>query len=265
MTRQEARGLAEKCLELLVADRDEAALEAFDPLLSTKTPFPTLDLVGKILGEWGREEPQKLLAFFDRLVETKAMGAFVIAGQGLIAINDVDLELSFAKAREYIIRGDVWYVVDIIGERPLGHGLLLHFDGAVGLLEGFTRDANPWVRRSVGVAVHFFAKRVRDDPARIERLLALLAPLIEERDTSALKGIGWGLKTIGRYYPDLLVSFLHRELATKRPRKLLLRKATTYLDEAKKEEVRRINCSGGRPCPRSRAATAGRRYGTEIP
>ena len=237
MTRQEARELAQRCLELLAAGEETAALEALDPLLSIKVPFPILDLVGKILGEWGREEPQKLLAFFDRLVETKAMGAFVIVGQGLIAINDVDLKLSFAKAREYIIRGDAWYMADIIGERPLGYGLLAHFDGAVGLLEGFTRDANPWVRRSVGVAVHFFTKRVRDDPARIERLLALLAPLVEEQDTSALKGIGWGLKTIGRYYPDLLVAFICRQLATKRPRKLLLRKATTYLDEARKEEI----------------------------
>lgn len=237
MTRQEARGLAEECLELLAAGKEGMALEALDPLLSAKTPFPILDLVGKVLEEGGKQEPQKLLAFFDRLVETKAMGAFVIVGQGLIAINDLDLWLSFARAREYIIQGDAWYVADIIGERPLGHGLLLHFDEAVGLLEGFAGDANPWVRRSVGVAVHFFTKRVRDDPARIERLLALLAPLIEERDTSALKGIGWGLKTIGRYYPDLLVPFLRRELATKRPRKLLLRKATTYLDEARKEEL----------------------------
>ena len=233
--------MAEKCLELLAANRDEAALEAFDPLLSAKTPFPVLDLVGKVLEEGGKQEPQKLLVFFDRLVERRAMGAFVIVGQGLIAINDLDLRLSFAKAREHIVQGDAWYVADIIGERPLGHGLLTHFDEALELLKGFANDANPWVRRSVGVAVHFFAKRVRNDPARIERLLALLAPLIEERDTGALKGIGWGLKTIGRYYPDLLVPFLRRELATKHPRKLLLRKATTYLDEAKKEEVRRIN------------------------
>lgn len=237
MTRQEARGLAQKCLGLLAIGEEEAALEALNPILTAKVPFPILDLVGQILGERGKGEPQKLLAFFDHLVETRAMGAYVIVGQGLVAMNDVDLKLSFAKAREYIIQGDAWYVVDIIGERPLGHGLLTHFDEAVGLLEGFAGDANPWVRRGVGVAVHLFAKRVRDDPARIERLLALLAPLIEERDTSALKGIGWGLKTIGRYYPDLLVPFLRRELATKHPRKLLLRKATTYLDEARKEEI----------------------------
>jgi len=237
MRRQEARGLAQKCLGLLAVDEEETALEALNLLLTTKVPFPILDLVGQILGERAKEEPQKLLAFLDRLVETRAMGGYVIAGQGLIAINDVDLRLSFARAREYIIWGDAWYVVDIISERPLGHGLLAQFDEAVGLIEGLAGDENPWMRRSVGVAVHFFAKRVRDDPARIERLLALLAPLIEERDTSALKGPGWGLKTIGRYYPELLVAFLRRQLTTKHPRKLLLRKATTYLDEARKEGI----------------------------
>ncbi len=237
MTRREARELAEKCLELLAAGQEEAAPEALASLLCAKVPFPILDLVGKTLGENGKQEQQRLLALFDRLVQTGAMGAYVIVGQGLIAVNDVDLRLSFARAREYIVRGDAWYVADIIGERPLGHGLPTHFDEAVGLLEGFTGDANHWARRSVGVAVHFFAKRVRDAPVRIRRLLALLAPLIEEQDTAALKGIGWGLKTIGRYYPDLLVPFLRRELATKRPRRLLLRKATTYLDEAVREEI----------------------------
>jgi hypothetical protein len=61
--------------------------------------------------------------------------------------------------------------------------------------------------------------------------------MFEEWDTSALKGIGWGLKTIGRCYPDLLVAFLHQQLVTKRPRKLLLRKATTYLDKVRKDEI----------------------------
>ena len=237
MRRQEARRLAQKCLELLAVGEEEAALEALNPLLTAKVPFPILDLVGQVLGERGKKVPQKLLAFFDRLVETRAMGAYVIAGRGLIAIHDVDLRLSLARSREYIVWGDTWYVVDIIGERPLGHGFFARFEEAVGLLESFVGDANPWVRRGVGVAVHFFAKRVRDDPVRIKRLLALLAPLIEERATSALKGIGWGLKTIGRYYPDLLVPFLRQQLATKRPRKLLLRKATTYLDEARKEGI----------------------------
>lgn len=234
--REKARELARKCLELLASD-ENAALETLDPLLTTKIDFTTLDLVGQLLGEWGREEPQKLLAFFDRLVETRKMGGYVIAGHGLIAINDVDLPLSFARSRRYIVRGDAWYVVDIIGERPLGHGLLVYFDEAVGLLEDFVEDTNPWVRRSVGVAVHFFAKRVRDDPVRIRRLLALLAPQIEEQDTSVLKGVGWGLKTIGRYYPNLLVTFLHHQLMTKHPRKLLLRKATTYLDRARKKAI----------------------------
>lgn len=239
MTRGEARELAQKCLELLSMGREPMALDSLHPLLVAKTPFPILDTVGETLGRGGKKDPGEFLAFLDRLVATRAMGAYVIAGRALIAINGVDLELSFAKAREYIIRGDAWYVVDIIGERPLGHGLLAYFQEAVNLLEDFGKDESPWVRRSVGVAVHFFTKRRRDDPAHIQRLLALLAPLIEERETSAVKGIGWGLKTIGRYYPDLLVPFLRQQLGNKHPRKLLLRKATTYLTEDQRIEFLR--------------------------
>lgn len=88
---------------MLAVGEEETALEALNPLLTTKVPFPILDLVGQILGERAKEEPQKLLAFLDRLVETRAMGGYVIAGQGLIAINDVDLRLSFARAREYVM------------------------------------------------------------------------------------------------------------------------------------------------------------------
>lgn len=145
--------------------------------------------------------------------------------------------MAFGLARSYILLGDAWYAVSTIGERVLGYGLIDHFDEALALLQEWVPEPSPWLRRAVGVAVHFFAKRVRDDPARIQRLLALLTPLIEERDTSALKGVGWGLKTIGRYYPDELVPFLQEELAGRHPRKLLLRKATTYLDDAHRSKL----------------------------
>jgi len=82
MRRQEARGLAQKCLGLLAVGEEETALEALNPLLTTKVPFPILDLVGQILGERAKEEPQKLLAFLDRLVETRARGRYVVAGPG---------------------------------------------------------------------------------------------------------------------------------------------------------------------------------------
>jgi len=71
-------------------------------------------------------------------------------------------------------------------------------------------NINHWVKRSVGVAAHFFAKRCRDDKKDIKKaaaILELLTPQIYEWDIRILKGIGWGLETLGRYYPDLLVPY----------------------------------------------------------
>jgi hypothetical protein len=49
----------------------------------------------------------------------------------------------------------------------------------------------------------------------------------------AVKGIGWGLKTLGRYYPDLMSDWLTvLVLQEKRPhRVIMLRKACTYLPD----------------------------------
>lgn len=54
--------------------------------------------------------------------------------------------------------------------------------------------------------------------------------MFEERRVDAIKGIGWGLKTLGRYYPAQAADWLETQrLSGKRPRALMLRKATTYL------------------------------------
>ena len=116
-------------------------------------------------------------------------------------------------------------------------GLRTDFNTALPLLEGWRAETNPWLRRAAGVAVHLYTKRERDRPEHAARLLELLEPLFEERDTSALKGVGWGLKTIGKFYPDLLVPWLQKQVATKKPRKLMVRKAVTYLPDEVKAEL----------------------------
>jgi hypothetical protein len=52
--------------------------------------------------------------------------------------------------------------------------------------------------------------------------------MFEERDVDAIKGVGWGLKTLGRYYPELVSGWLKKQVA--RPHKALMeRKARMYL------------------------------------
>ena len=55
----------------------------------------------------------------------------------------------------------------------------------------------------------------------------------------AVKGVGWGLKTLGKYYPDLVAGWLAREIAPsqRRHRTLMLRKTTTYLSDEQRDRA----------------------------
>ena len=57
--------------------------------------------------------------------------------------------------------------------------------------------------------------------------------MFEEQDIIAVKGVGWGLKTLGRYHPDLVADWLARQVVhrKRRHRALMLRKALTYLSD----------------------------------
>jgi len=100
-----------------------------------------------------------------------------------------------------------------------------------------TATEDQTVRRSIGVGAHFFAKRRPKDVERMKRLLPLLDVLVDDRRVFVVKGVGWGLKTIGKYQPKLVENYLKEVLETRRITKLMLRKATTYLDEDTKEGV----------------------------
>ena len=57
--------------------------------------------------------------------------------------------------------------------------------------------------------------------------------MFEERHIEAIKGVGWALKTMGKYYPNLLVEWLEVQVVhlQRKPRPLMLRKALTYLSD----------------------------------
>ena len=54
-----------------------------------------------------------------------------------------------------------------------------------------------------------------------------------EWDVDAVKGVGWGLKTLGKHYPDLVADWLADQVVQRRRRHrtLMLRKALTYLSD----------------------------------
>jgi hypothetical protein len=204
-----------------------------DPVLSQRTPFPMLRRIGEVVGQGSIEG---VTAFNDLLASEGKMGAWVVIGSALEAQLDRDFRGVFSRCRGYIVLADVWNAADTLGEQIPGRSLVAQFEPTLEVLEAWRRDADAWVRRALGAGVHYWAKRSRGDPQHLpqaDRLLDFLESTFEEREVNAVKGIGWGLKTLGRQYPRLLADWLERQQIQhgRRPSALMLRKALTYLPE----------------------------------
>jgi hypothetical protein len=227
----EALALANGIVAALSAGELRAADALLAPILSTRTPFRLLERIGHTIGDGPQDAVNP---FLETIAAGRTEGGWVVIGGALNRQLDSDLQGALARCHGFVIASDVWYGADVLGERVPGPGLLVEFEPTLSLLSAWREDENTWVRRSVGVAVHFWAKRSRGAPGsdpQAKRLLRFLEPLFSEWDLNAVKGIGWGLKTLGRYYPELLVDWMAREVqpGSRRHRKLMLKKALTHL------------------------------------
>lgn len=225
---QDARELGER-LARLVSDRQVGeACGLLFPLLTERTSFRLLDAIGERVGI---QPSGSLNLFLDQVAAQRTLGGWVVIASALRRQLSRDLPAAFERCRAYVITANVWYATDTFGERVPGAALVMVFEPALALLAPWREDPNRWVRRMVGVAVHFWAKRSHGAVQFLPQaraLLDLLAPLFEERDTDVIKGVGWGLKTLGKYYPELAADWLVQQ-AGRPHRALILRKATTYL------------------------------------
>lgn len=229
MLQNEGRMLGEKISPLLTAGEIETAYTLLAPVLAQRIHFPVLGAIGGVIGQ-GPLEPVNL--FLNRIAQENTMGGWVVIGLALNQQLPRDFSGSLARCRNFIVQADSWHGTDNLGERVPGPALVTNFEGAFEELQTWRSDEKVWVRRAVGVAVHFWAKRTKGAPEmnpRAQLLLDLLEPLFDEREIDVVKGIGWGLKTLGRYYPTLTTVWLVRQVQTQRCRAILLRKALTYL------------------------------------
>jgi 3-methyladenine DNA glycosylase AlkD len=232
----EATELGRKIGELVQAGEPGPAYALLAPAFAERTPFPFLERVGEALGTAPNEAAD---VFLDHIASERNEGGWVVIGSALgtrLGRNPAEV---FAQCRDFVVRGDVWYVADILGERVPGPALLADFEPSLGLLTSWRQDPNRWVRRAAGVAIHFWAKRARGAAgthARARELLGFLEPVLEEHEQDAIKGLGWGLKTLGKYYPDPTAAWLEEQLVRRgrHPRALMLRKALTYLSPAQR-------------------------------
>ena len=236
---QKHRELGQRIAALVQAGQTAEAYALLAPALAQRTPFPQLGLIGEAVSAGPLREVN---AFLERVASHKTEGGWVVIGTALGKQMDRDLAGAFTRCRDYVVAADVWYGADILGERVPGPALVSDFDPTLGLLAPWRQDANRWVRRAVGVAVHFWAKRSRgavELTPRAEALLVLLEPMFWEWDMDAVKGIGWGLKTLGRHYPDLVADWLAQQVVPgqRRHRKLVLRKALTFLSDEQRAQA----------------------------
>jgi 3-methyladenine DNA glycosylase AlkD len=233
---REATKLGKRVATLVQTGQLDEAYALLSPVLAARTPFDMLRRIGKPVGT-GPLEPVN--AFLERIAADRTEGGWVVIASALEGQLDRDLAGAFDRGRDFIIAADVWYAADILGEGVAGQALVAHFQPALELLAPWREDASPWVRRAVGVAVHLWAKRSRGGTEHIpqaEALLAFLEPMFEEWDMTAVKGVGWGLKTLGKHYPDLVADWLAQQVG-RRHRTLMLRKAITYLSQDQRARV----------------------------
>jgi 3-methyladenine DNA glycosylase AlkD len=224
---------------LLADHRLDEAEALLAPVLAERTPFHYLDRVGRAVGGGPTGATE---AFLDRLAARAVEGVWPVIGSALGQWMGWEPAAAMARCRAFIAQAGVWYGADILAERVPGPALVASFDAALPLLAPWRADDDRWVRRAVGVAVHFWAKRAQGADVlapQAEALLAFLEPMFEEWQMDAAKGVGWGLKTLGRHYPDLMAAWLYVQIVVRgrRHRALMRRKALTHLPADQRARV----------------------------
>ncbi|MBE9470757.1 MAG: hypothetical protein IMY75_01410, partial [Chloroflexi bacterium] len=121
MKRAQIRKLAARCYDEVVTGDVENALAQLYPVVAARTPFPLLDLTGRVIAGAAAINPAGFTALLDGLAATGEIGAWPLIGSALAAaylLNDTPR--AFAEARRYIVQAGVWHATDAIGERVLG-------------------------------------------------------------------------------------------------------------------------------------------------
>ncbi|MBN1438662.1 MAG: DNA alkylation repair protein [Anaerolineales bacterium] len=243
MNSADADRIGESILQMILDGETAGAHALLAPHLSRRIPFRLLDRIGTRIGAGPVPAVNGFLA---RIAREKPMGGWPLIGSALAAQLEADFEGALERCRGFIVFGDAWYAADTLAERVPGAALVTDFNRALPILKRWRTDEERWVRKSCGVAVHLWTKRAHGDPRllpKVKTLLAFLAPMFGEEDLDAVKGIGWALKTIGRFYPETLTPWLIRQVGRRASyRPLMLRKAVTYLNPEDRNIAYRAAC-----------------------
>jgi 3-methyladenine DNA glycosylase AlkD len=185
-------------------------------LLQKKVRFPLLEYATQLLyNRIGFNEQLKIL---DAIMQLHEIGSSVIAGKMLQLRLHKGVEAAIETACTYIVLDDVWYGCDTIAERVMGHALLAQPEKTIPILKNLSQDNNPWLVRSVGVATHYATKKGLTKSAANEMFL-LLFSLSHITEFHTKTGVGWGVKTIAKFHPEIITrhQLIINETPTVRP------------------------------------------------
>jgi len=236
---KEARSLGAEIASLVEKGEIAGAYALLSPVLAERTKFDMLRLIGHPVGNGSLDTTNM---FLERIAAEQSEGGWVVIASALEAQLDRDPFGAIDRAHKYIILGDIWYAADIMGEGVIGEALISDFSSTLDLISPWRVDTNRWIRRAIGISAHFWAKRSQGEEQfepMAETMLDFLDPMFDEWEMDTVKGIGWGLKTLGRCYPDLMSDWLEVQILqrNRRCRTIMLRKATTYLVDDQRERL----------------------------
>jgi 3-methyladenine DNA glycosylase AlkD len=243
MNTQEARTLGANITKLIQEDSPDKAYKLLTPVLAARTPFRLLDIIGEAISHVAIDVTDP---FLQRVAAAGTEGGWVVIASAWRQQMEQDRAGIFERCHECVIAANIWYAADIFGERIVGPSLVSQFQPTLDLLEKWRSDPNRWIRRTVGVATHFWSKRSRGAPelaGNAQQLLDFLDPMFEEWNMDAVKGVGWGLKTLGRHYPEHLTPWLAKQVGQRkrRHRAIMLHKASTYLNDAQRARAQGLS------------------------
>ena len=191
-----------EALSFYAMDDGQAFIRALDArLLTAKVRFPLLETAARQLSAAIPEEEKD--AVLEQLIALNRIGSYVVAGMMLQLRLEHAFRDSLDKAAMYMIRGDEWYVCDIIGERVMGYALLTKPEQMLPVLREMAGHENKWIVRSIGVAVHYAVKKGLKK-TYVVQAFELLLSLGTTTDHHTKKGIGWAVKTVAKFHPDII-------------------------------------------------------------
>lgn len=180
---------------------DESLQFIHKKILKQKIRFPLLEFLSEQLYVSIPKKDQ--IHFLEKIIDLDEIGSYVIAGK----ILQLQLEQSFRKpletAERFIIKGNKWYVCDIIGERVFGYALLKYPQKTFSVLQKNAGHKDQWMLRCIGVASHYATKKglIKE---YVEKTFELLLSLSNTTEFHTKKGIGWAAKTTAKFYPDII-------------------------------------------------------------